>query len=214
VRNHTTLSRRLRLLTAHPRRLIVASSTGAIVSGPMVGHHETLATLSAGFSFLMVLIGLSLALMVITIYLLRLIIHGPPDVSLILSAFVILGPLGQGGYSLLANGANLALLLPAGRTQNAPSGELVYAVAFCAAFVLWAMGLCWALLAFLAVGNQVLRQGRIPFNVGYWGMIFPNGVYALLSCQLAKVLDSEFFRGYAAFWCGAFFGPFSLVFQR
>jgi hypothetical protein len=37
--------------------------------------------------------------MIFTIYLLRLIVHGPPDISLILSAFLILGPLGQGGFS-------------------------------------------------------------------------------------------------------------------
>ena len=52
----------------------------------------------------MVIIGLSFAIMMITVYLLRLIASGPPDPALILSAFIALGPLGQGGFSLLVNG--------------------------------------------------------------------------------------------------------------
>jgi tellurite resistance protein TehA-like permease len=119
-----------------------------------------------------VTIGLSLALMMITIYLLRLVVHGPPDVSLILSAFIVLGPLGQGGYSLLLNGEVLArVLLPAAPGAAPalvrPSGPVLFSVCFAGAFVLWSMGVCWIVVAVFSIGNQ-LRRGRVPFSIAYW----------------------------------------------
>lgn len=131
--------------------IIVASSTGGDIAVPMLQHYRTLAILTAGFSFTMVLIGLSLACMMITIYLLRLIVHGPPDISLILSAFIVLGPLGQGGFSLLASGQNISMLLPAHMQSNFPNspltGQILYGVAFAGAYLAWSAGFCWVIIA-------------------------------------------------------------------
>jgi len=71
--------------------LIVASSTGGLVAKALRPHSVTLSLLTTTFSFVMVLIGLSLALMIITVYLLRLITYGTPDITLILSTFIVLG---------------------------------------------------------------------------------------------------------------------------
>ncbi|KAG0704523.1 voltage-dependent anion channel-domain-containing protein [Suillus ampliporus] len=92
--------------------LIVASSTGGLLSTALKAQSMKFAILTALFSLTMVTIGLSLALMIISIYLARLITSGPPEKPLVLSAFVALGPLGQGGYSLLINGQNLSEILP------------------------------------------------------------------------------------------------------
>jgi len=54
-------------------------------------HSVALSLLTTTFSLVMVLIGLSFALMIITVYLLRLITYGTPDITLILSAFIVLG---------------------------------------------------------------------------------------------------------------------------
>jgi tellurite resistance protein TehA-like permease len=132
-------------------------------------------------------------------------------------------------FSLLASGENLSHLLPVHLGGNFPettqSGQILFGVAFAGektplnptrtvagfdppcfsgAYICWSAGFCWVIIGCIAIGNQ-LRKGKIPFSLAYWGMIFPHGVYARLCCQLAKVLDSEFFRGYAAFWCGACF---------
>jgi tellurite resistance protein TehA-like permease len=40
---------------------------------------------------------------------------------------------------------------------------------------LWAFATWWLLVALFSVCN-VLRQG-IPFNLGWWGAVFPLGVY-------------------------------------
>ncbi|KAF9227492.1 hypothetical protein BS17DRAFT_775604 [Gyrodon lividus] len=184
--------------------LIVASSTGGLLSSALRSQSTTLALLTTGASFTMVIIGLSLAIMMITVYLVRLIVYGPPDANLILSAFVVLGPLGQGGYSLLVNGADLAALLPLHVTGQFPmssmAGQLVYSFCFCGSYILWSMGICWIVIALSSISSVLKRSGVPPFGLAYWGLIFPNGVYALLSVQLGNVLDSGFFRAFGALW--------------
>ncbi|KAH7888823.1 voltage-dependent anion channel, partial [Phlebopus sp. FC_14] len=125
--------------------LIVVSSTGGLLAAALRTQSPRLSLASTAISFTMVIIGLSLAIMMITVYFARLILYGPPDANLILSAFIVLGPLGQGGYSLL-------------------------------------------------------QCGIPPFGLAYWGLIFPNGVYALLSVQLGVVLNSHFFYVFGALW--------------
>ncbi|TFK54332.1 hypothetical protein OE88DRAFT_1733002 [Heliocybe sulcata] len=183
--------------------LIVASSSGGNIAPALREHNETIAILTSGFSYTMVVIGLSMALMMITIYLARIIIHGPPDVSLILSSFITLGPLGQGGYSLLQSGQDLSEFLPLHNTgtfpQSALAGQMIFAVSFCGAYILWSMGICWIIIAICSIIHTA-RKGKIPFAMTYWGLIFPNGVFAMLTVKLADVLDSYTFRVFGAFW--------------
>lgn len=189
--------------------LIVASSTGGLLSAALRPESTTLAFLTTAISFTMVIIGLSLAMMMITVYLARLIVYGPPDANLILSAFVVLGPLGQGGYSLLVNGADLAALFPVHNTGEFPmsviTGQLLYSFCFCGSFILWSMGICWISIALLSIFSVLKQSGTPNFGMAYWGLIFPNGVFALLSVQLATVLDSPFFRVFGALWSCMFF---------
>ena len=52
------------------------------------------------------------------------------------------GPLGQGGYSLLLNGENIAELLQATfRSFVEYSGQMIFAVCFVGSFILWSMGI-------------------------------------------------------------------------
>ena len=71
--------------------LVVASSTGGLLAKALLPHSAKLALLTTTFSFVMVFIGLSFALMIITVYLLRLIMYGTPDITLIMSSFIVLG---------------------------------------------------------------------------------------------------------------------------
>ncbi len=185
--------------------LIVASSSGGLLSHALMPHSTTIALVTSGFSFTMVIIGLGFALMMITVYLLRLITNGPPDPALILSAFITLGPLGQGGFSLLVNGQDLSEILPLHMGEEFPTialaGQMIFAGCFLGAFVLFSLGVAWILLAVISIAH-VRSSARIPFSMAYWGLIFPNGVFALLCVELAKVLDSPVFRVIAATWCG------------
>ena len=71
--------------------LVVASSTGGLIADALLPHSTKSALITTTVSFVMVLIGLSLALMFTNVYLLRLITCGTPDATLILSSFIILG---------------------------------------------------------------------------------------------------------------------------
>ncbi|CDO69365.1 hypothetical protein BN946_scf184961.g7 [Trametes cinnabarina] len=197
--------------------LIVASSSGGLLSHALLPHSTTIALVTTGFSFTMVIIGLGFALMMITVYLLRLILHGPPDPSLILSAFITLGPLGQGGFSLLVNGQDLSEILPLHMGDEFPTvalaGQMVFAGCFLGAFILFSLGVAWILLALISIGH-VRASSKIPFSMAYWGLIFPNGVFALLCVQLAKVLDSGVFRAIGAAWTGVVFLLWVTVFAR
>ncbi|KAM5545408.1 hypothetical protein V8D89_001021 [Ganoderma adspersum] len=199
--------------------LVVASSTGGLLSRALLRHSTTLALLTTAFSFTMVIIGLSFALMMTTVYLLRLITNGPPDPDLVLSAFITLGPLGQGGFSLLVNGQNLSEILPlhmgGGEFPTiALAGQMVFAGCFLGAYVLFSMGVAWIIVALITI-FRVRAEGELPFSMAYWGLIFPNGVFALCCLQLAKVLDgSPVFRAIGAAWSCAVILLWLTVFVR
>jgi tellurite resistance protein TehA-like permease len=176
--------------------LIVASSTGGLLATALA-QHATYASLTTAVSFTLLLIGLSLALMIITVYLMRLVVYGPVDSSVILSPFIILGPLGQGGFSMLVNSQNLARIpLPVSLSPAA-----IQAVCFCAAWALWSTALIWLCIALCSIGS-VLRRQSLPFSVAYWGTIFPNAVFALLTVELGSVLESTVLNYLGAIFSG------------
>jgi tellurite resistance protein TehA-like permease len=49
---------------------------------------------------------------------------------------------------------------------------------------------------------SVLRKQRVPFSIGYWGTIFPNGVFALLTVELGSVLGSPVLNYLGAIFSG------------
>jgi tellurite resistance protein TehA-like permease len=176
--------------------LIVASSTGGLLATALAPH-ATYASLTTAVSFTLLLIGLSLSLMIITVYLMRLVVYGPVDSSLILSSFIIIGPLAQGGFSMLVNSQNLARIpLPASLSPAA-----MQAVCFCAAWALWSTALIWLCIALCSIGS-VLRRQSLLFSVAYWGTIFPNAVFALLTVELGSVLESTVLNYLGAIFSG------------
>lgn len=75
---------------------IVAASSGAIVAEILPNAQYALWTIIT--SYVLWGIGLPLALMVMVIYLQRLTLHNLPPKAALVSVFLPLGPLGQGGY--------------------------------------------------------------------------------------------------------------------
>ncbi|KAJ7827543.1 voltage-dependent anion channel-domain-containing protein [Mycena olivaceomarginata] len=180
--------------------LIVASSTGGVL-GTALADHATphamcAASLTTAVSFSLVLIGLSFAMMIITVYLMRLVVYGPLDPGLVLSSFIILGPLGQGGFSVLVNGQNtthVALPVPL-------SPAVIQTICLCAAWTMWSIALIWLFIALCSVGS-VLRRQSISFSIATWGTIFPNGAFALLTVELGDVLESRALLSRSNFLC-------------
>ncbi|KAJ4483438.1 voltage-dependent anion channel [Lentinula aciculospora] len=190
--------------------LIVASSTGGVLSPVLQEYNPGHALFTQVASVFLVAIGLSLALMLLTIYIQRLIIVGVPQGGNVLSVFLPLGPTGQAGYSILLAGQYFKDALPLQHSSSAfltdsSIGTILYVICVCVAFILWALASMWMVFALLAVCDE-LRKTRIPFKVNSWGLIFPNGVYANLTISLGSTFDSPFFR----IW-GAIYAVFTLL---
>lgn len=175
--------------------LIVASSAGQVIAADLLPYSPYYALLTAAISAFMVTIGLSLALMILTIYLARLVIHGLPPTGAILSVFLPLGPTGQAGFSIYLFGVNMHKMLPyhdAGESVFLSSpfiGEIIYALCVATAFVLWSLATMWLAYGLLAL-KTTLFKSRPNFKMGFWGIVFPNGVYANLTLNLAEAFDS------------------------
>ncbi|THH04986.1 hypothetical protein EW146_g10024 [Bondarzewia mesenterica] len=198
--------------------LIVASSCGGILSQSLEPISPKYALITIAFSAFLVSIGLSLALMILTVYLYRLILHGHPQGASVISSFVPLGPTGQAGYSIILIGQTFRMLLPIkGSTSlflgDDRVGEIVFSVCVCAGFVLWSLATMWLVFAVLGI-HAIVRKTRFPFRVPFWGMVFPNGVYANLTITLYRVLDVRFFRVWGAIYTCFTFLLWAFVFGR
>jgi tellurite resistance protein TehA-like permease len=56
---------------------------------------------------------------------------------------------------------------------------------------LWGYGTWWAVVAILTTLHHARTE--IPFNMGWWGLTFPLGVYTAASYALGRVLAAPFF---------------------
>ncbi|KAI0675138.1 voltage-dependent anion channel [Trametes maxima] len=203
--------------------LIVISSSGGILAAPLVEISPAYALLTLTVSLVLVSMGLGLAIMILTMYLLRLIVYGVPPSAGVLSVFIPLGPMGQGGYSILLLGQGFRQVLPLNYGHShvlhqENIADIIAVLSLAVALVLWSLATMWMIYAVLAV-IEVLQQTRFPFTQIFWGLIFPNGVYANLTIQLYRTIDAPFFRVWGAIysivtlilWAAVFVRTCSLV---
>lgn len=76
---------------------VVAAASGAIVADVLPNPQHALWTIIV--SYVLWGIGIPMAMMVIVIYFQRLTLHKLPPKAMIVSVFLPLGPLGQGGFA-------------------------------------------------------------------------------------------------------------------
>ncbi|KAJ0296251.1 hypothetical protein COL516b_011781 [Colletotrichum fioriniae] len=174
--------------------IVVASSTGGIVAEALSNPSHAFTTLIA--SYVLWGIGICFSGMVLALYFHRLTIHSLPPKEAIVSVFLPIGPLGQGGFGIQQLGKVSLKLFPqtAALTVAAPGavhgGEILYFVGLFLALVMWGFALVWLSFALISLATME----RIPFNMGWWGFTFPLGVLATCTGMLAQDLDSPFFR--------------------
>lgn len=173
--------------------LIVASSSGGVLAAALEPHSQAHALLTITASACMVTIGLSLSLMMLTVYLLRLIVHGLPPGATIISVFLPLGPSGQASYSILLVGQAFKSLLPLRHGSSLPlnsasAGDTINIVCICISFALWSFALMWIVFALLGI-SDVMRKTRFPFKLPFWGLIFPN--VSIVYISISKRLNAS-----------------------
>src|SRR5881275_2239577 len=102
---------------------IVAAASGGIIAGVLPNHHHALWTLIA--SYVLWGTGVPLAMVILVMYFHRLTVHRLPSREVIVSVFLPLGPLGQGGFAIIPTGHVAFQLFPPPGTPAVPAARKI-----------------------------------------------------------------------------------------
>lgn len=173
---------------------VVAAATGGIVAEALPDHGHALTTLVVSYVFWG--IGECMSACVLALYFHRLTVHSLPPKEVIVSVFLPVGPLGQGGFGIQQLGKVAVKLLPqtqvfkAAGVDVARGAEALYILGVFTGMIMWGFALVWVCFALISLAT--IRH--FPFNMGWWGFTFPLGVWATCGSMLAVNLDSTFFK--------------------
>lgn len=165
----------------------VAASSAGLLLQHLAADQHALAILITGY----VLWGISVlpAFAILTILMLRLALHQLPEKEVAISSWLCLGPIGTGALALLLLGQQAPRVLNAVGLEELAT--IVPALGVIGGLVLLGFGLWWFGIAVLTTVRHA-RTG-IPFNLGWWGLTFPFGVFILAIFNLAHQLQFNFF---------------------
>lgn len=132
---------------------IVAAASGGIVAD--VIPHPQYALITIIVSYVMWGTAVPLAMVVLVIYFLRLTHHRLPPREVVVSSFLPLGPLGQGGFGIMQLGTvALKIFKDTNTLPNVPptlAGEILYTFGFIVATLMWGFGLVWLFFALATI---------------------------------------------------------------
>ncbi|MGQ4611702.1 TDT family transporter [Acinetobacter junii] len=165
----------------------VAASSAGLLLQHLAADQHALAILIMGY----VLWGISVlpAFAILTILMLRLALHQLPEKEVAISSWLCLGPIGTGALALLLLGQQAPRILNAVGLEELAT--IVPAIGVIGGLVLLGFGLWWFGIAVFTTVRHA-RTG-IPFNLGWWGLTFPFGVFILAIFNLAHQLQFNFF---------------------
>ena len=171
----------------------VAASSGGLLLGHLAADTHAVAILLGSY----VLWGVSVlpAFAILTILMLRLVLHKLPEKELAVSSWLALGPIGTAALALLVLGHQAPMLMAS--LGLAQQGHLFQQAGILASLILLGFGLWWLGIAVLTTLHHAKQD--LPFNLGWWGLTFPLGVYTLAILTLAQQLNLAFLYavGYA-----------------
>ena len=171
----------------------VAASSGGLLLGHLAADTHAVAILLGSY----VLWGVSVlpAFAILTILMLRLVLHKLPEKELAVSSWLALGPIGTAALALLVLGNQAPTLMAS--LGLAQLGQFFQQAGILASLILLGFGLWWLGIALLTTLHHAKQD--LPFNLGWWGLTFPLGVYTLAILTLAQQLNLAFLYavGYA-----------------
>ena len=152
------------------RRQIVPAEVTAASVGTLIPH---IASQAAQRSLMVVGLGLwafsvPLAFLMLGFLFLRLALYRLPPAEMAISTWISLGTLGTGLMGLIDIGRNLPRIV-------GPIGFSMEGAAVTLSFALWGFGLWWLALSLLT--TLYTARSHLPFNLGWWGLTFPLGVF-------------------------------------
>jgi tellurite resistance protein TehA-like permease len=92
-------------------------------------------------------------------------------------------------FSIQKLGKVAQKVFPQTKTLSATTGEVFYSVGFMIGILLWAFGLVWLTFAV----TTLITTRKFPFNMGWWALTFPLGVFTTCTCTMGNELPSRFF---------------------
>ena len=161
----------------------VAASSGGLLLGHLAVDAHAVAILLGSY----VLWGISVlpAFAILTILMLRLALHKLPEKELAISSWLALGPIGTAALALLLLGEHAPTVLAS--IGLAEMGQLFQYAGVFASLMLLGFGLWWLGIAMMTTLHHAKQD--LPFNLGWWGLTFPLGVYTLAILNLAQQLN-------------------------
>lgn len=137
---------------------IVAAASGGIVAEMLPNPQHALWTLIT--SYILWGTGVPLAMVILVMYFHRLTVHRLPPREVIVSVFLPLGPLGQGGFGIMQLGKVALQLFPKTGSLIEDAGKVLYVVGFGLALIMWGYGLVWFFFALASISRT-----KFPFNM-------------------------------------------------
>jgi C4-dicarboxylate transporter/malic acid transport protein len=156
----------------------VAASSGGLLLQQLPNNVESLAILMTSY----LLWGMSVlpAFAVLSILMLRLALHQLPGRELAMSSWLALGPIGTGALALLVLGAAGQPLMEHFELQAL--GVFLKYAGWLTSVILLGFGIWWFAIAVLTTLSHIKQ---LAFNLGWWALTFPLGVFILAILQLA-----------------------------
>lgn len=165
---------------------IVAAEVAAATGGLLVAEfvHSTQAISILWLSYMLWGMSVLPAFAILSLLILRLALHKLPEKELAISSWLSIGPIGTGALAMMLLGQHAPDVLQSIGMQS--FGIFLQQAAKLISLVLLGCGVWWLGIAMFASLHH-LKHG-IPFNLGWWGLTFPLGVFTLALSQLGQLL--------------------------
>ena len=165
---------------------IVAAEVVAATGGLLVAEfvHSTQAISILWLSYMLWGMSVLPAFGILSLLILRLALHQLPEKELAISSWLSIGPIGTGALAMMLLGQHAPEVLQSIGLES--FGIFLQQAAKLISLVLLGCGVWWLGIATLASLHHVKRG--IPFNLGWWGLTFPLGVFTLAVNQLGELI--------------------------
>ena len=163
----------------------VAASSGGLLLQHLEMNQHAVAILFGSY----VLWGISVlpAFAILSILMLRLAMHQLPAKDMAISSWLALGPIGTGALALLLLGQQAPEVLAVLDLQD--MGELFQYAGILGSIILLGFGAWWFGIAILTTLQHLKTD--LPFNLGWWGLTFPLGVFTLAVLNLGAQVQVD-----------------------
>ncbi|KAF0639841.1 hypothetical protein FPSE5266_09373 [Fusarium pseudograminearum] len=168
---------------------IVASGTGAIVANVLPNDQHAIWTVV--ISYILWGTSVPMAVLILAMYYNRLMIHDVLPSQSAVTAFIAIGPLGQGAAAIqLLGKVALKIFERNDFIPMAPiAGQFFYLTGILAALIMWGFAIAWLFFAFATIVRREFK-----FSISWWAFTFPLGVFTVSTTTLAQELPSRFFK--------------------